>query len=72
LARSEQTNPAGEAVGVTFALAVILNSVEVFVDPDGWLWTGTRAAVSVLFGLAVVWWIVEFARRRRTGTAARP
>jgi hypothetical protein len=69
LARPEQSNPAAEAVGVTFAIAVVLNCVEVVVDPNGWLWTGSRAIVSVLFGLAVVWWIVEYIRRRRVGTA---
>jgi hypothetical protein len=69
LAQPDQSNAAGEAVGVTFAVAVLLNLVDAVVDPDGWLWTGTRATVSVLFLLAVVWWIVEFIRRKRLGAA---
>jgi hypothetical protein len=52
----------------TFALAAVLNLVEVVADPDGGLWIGARVLASVLFGLALIAWIIAAVQERRRGS----
>jgi hypothetical protein len=56
-------------IGATFACAVVLNAVEAFVDPDGWLWTALRVTVSGAFVIAVVVGGISYSDRRRDRAA---
>jgi uncharacterized membrane protein len=57
------------ALAFTFSLAVLLNLVDAFWDPDGQAWFILRVTVSVLFGVALVAYIAMWLRQRRSRTA---
>jgi hypothetical protein len=61
---------AGTRLKAAFAVAVGMNLVEVVWDPSGIAWLVARAAVSVIFSVALVSYVVLRAlrwRRARTG-----
>lgn len=51
--------------GFTFALAIVLNIVDAAWDIDGAWWTALRAAVGVLWLVALVNLVAVFLARRR-------
>ncbi|MEU6572202.1 hypothetical protein [Streptomyces parvulus] len=61
---TQKTVTAKNMLAVTFAIALLLNLVEAVWDPDGQPWLILRIAVSILFGLALVAYIVLWFRRR--------
>ncbi|RDD87555.1 hypothetical protein [Streptomyces parvulus] len=64
--RSQQVDRARTAWLVTFGLALFLNFVEAWWDPDGLVWSLTRIAVSMLFLLSLAAFITLWWRHRRS------
>ncbi|MET7410029.1 hypothetical protein [Streptomyces parvulus] len=64
--RSQQVDRARTALQVTFGLALLLNFVEAWWDPDGSAWSLTRIAVSMLFLLSLAVFITLWWRHRRS------
>jgi hypothetical protein len=55
----------GPILMTSFALAALCNLVEAVADPDGWAWQTLRVALSVVFLIALVGWLVALIRARR-------
>jgi hypothetical protein len=49
----------------TLLVAVVCNLIEVTADPDGWFWAVIRGAVSLLWVLLFVAFVVAWIQRRR-------
>ena len=64
-ATSPRARAAWELVLLLLGLGAALTIVEDAADPDGWVWTAARAAVSALWTAALVAWLVGLARGRR-------
>jgi hypothetical protein len=54
------------SVGATFLIAgPVPGVIEAFWDPDGHWWTLLRLALSVIFTIVLVYWLVLFVQRHR-------
>lgn len=63
--RRRRREVAGAWAVITFSIALMLNAVEAWADPDGAAWSVVRRTVSVAFALALMWWLYSKLKERQ-------
>ncbi len=70
-AAPDETSPeprqtsAGAWLTITFSIALLLNAIDAWTDPDSGVWRVLRWTVSIAFALALLWRIYTKVRERR-------